>query len=169
MGKPKCVPELRHNNVHINLLLMILFCNFRAKSSVRTSGQRRRRSCSSSWKSSRQNLPASEWPKSPVELLPNFPKCNFLLFSFQMFLTNINMMSQFWVICVCSPLMNLLKILTETFFKIFSLIMNKATLLIMYFSFYSRVVRKAIARVYIVMHQKQKENLRKLYKVHNFY
>lgn len=28
----------------------------------------------------------------------------------------------------------------------------------------SRVVRKAIARVYIVMHQKQKENLRKLYK-----
>ncbi|KAL1123827.1 hypothetical protein AAG570_001598, partial [Ranatra chinensis] len=27
-----------------------------------------------------------------------------------------------------------------------------------------RVVRKAIARVYIVMHQKQKENLRKLYK-----
>jgi len=30
---------------------------------------------------------------------------------------------------------------------------------------YSRVVRKAIARVYIVMHQKQKENLRKLYKV----
>lgn len=33
------------------------------------------------------------------------------------------------------------------------------------FKFYfSRVVRKAIARVYIVMHQKQKENLRKLYK-----
>lgn len=30
--------------------------------------------------------------------------------------------------------------------------------------FFSRVVRKAIARVYIVMHQKQKENLRKLYK-----
>lgn len=29
----------------------------------------------------------------------------------------------------------------------------------------SRVVRKAIARVYIVMHQKQKENLRKFYKV----
>ena len=28
-----------------------------------------------------------------------------------------------------------------------------------------RVVRKAIARVYIVMHQKQKENLRKLYRV----
>ncbi|KAG5892356.1 hypothetical protein JTB14_035970 [Gonioctena quinquepunctata] len=27
-----------------------------------------------------------------------------------------------------------------------------------------RVVRKAIARVYIVIHQKQKENLRKLYK-----
>ncbi|XP_030753806.1 60S ribosomal protein L35 [Sitophilus oryzae] len=27
-----------------------------------------------------------------------------------------------------------------------------------------RVVRKAIARVYIVMHQKQKENLRKLHK-----
>ncbi|TMW45610.1 hypothetical protein DOY81_009310, partial [Sarcophaga bullata] len=27
-----------------------------------------------------------------------------------------------------------------------------------------RVVRKAIARVYIVMHQKQKENLRKVYK-----
>merc|ERR1712025_143751 len=27
-----------------------------------------------------------------------------------------------------------------------------------------RVVRKSIARVYIVMHQKQKENLRKLYK-----
>jgi len=27
-----------------------------------------------------------------------------------------------------------------------------------------RVVRKAVARVYIVMHQKQKENLRKLYK-----
>ncbi|PSN43433.1 60S ribosomal protein L35 [Blattella germanica] len=27
-----------------------------------------------------------------------------------------------------------------------------------------RVVRKAIARVYIVMHQKQKENLRKYYK-----
>lgn len=26
------------------------------------------------------------------------------------------------------------------------------------------MVRKAIARVYIVMHQKQKENLRKLYK-----
>ena len=30
-----------------------------------------------------------------------------------------------------------------------------------------RVVRKSIARVYIVMHQKQKENLRKLYKVRN--
>ena len=28
-----------------------------------------------------------------------------------------------------------------------------------------RVVRKSIARVYIVMHQKQKENLRKFYKV----
>ena len=28
-----------------------------------------------------------------------------------------------------------------------------------------RVVRKSIARVYIVMHQKQKENLRKLYRV----
>nr|QID92207.1 60S ribosomal protein L35 [Hypogastrura harveyi] len=27
-----------------------------------------------------------------------------------------------------------------------------------------RVVRKAVARVYIVMHQKQKENLRKFYK-----
>merc|ERR1712077_12508 len=27
-----------------------------------------------------------------------------------------------------------------------------------------RIVRKSIARVYIVMHQKQKENLRKLYK-----
>ena len=27
-----------------------------------------------------------------------------------------------------------------------------------------RVVRKSIARVYIVMHQKQKENLRKFYK-----
>merc|ERR1711862_877021 len=27
-----------------------------------------------------------------------------------------------------------------------------------------RVVRKSIARVYIVMHQKQKENLRKLYR-----
>jgi len=35
--------------------------------------------------------------------------------------------------------------------------------LILFFS--SRVVRKAIARVYIVMHQKQKENLRKLFKV----
>jgi large subunit ribosomal protein L35e len=32
-----------------------------------------------------------------------------------------------------------------------------------FFSF-SRVVRKAIARVYIVMNQKTKENLRKLYK-----
>lgn len=32
-----------------------------------------------------------------------------------------------------------------------------------YFS-YSRVVRKAIARVYIIMHQKQKENLRLFYK-----
>ena len=30
-----------------------------------------------------------------------------------------------------------------------------------------RVVRKSIARVYIVMHQKQKENLRKLYRVRN--
>lgn len=30
--------------------------------------------------------------------------------------------------------------------------------------FCSRVVRKAIARVYIVMHQKQKENLRKVFK-----
>ena len=30
-----------------------------------------------------------------------------------------------------------------------------------------RVVRKSIARVYIVMHQKQKENLRKLYRVSN--
>lgn len=30
--------------------------------------------------------------------------------------------------------------------------------------YFSRVVRKAIARVYIVMHQKQKENLRLLYK-----
>ena len=28
-----------------------------------------------------------------------------------------------------------------------------------------RIVRKSIARVYIVMHQKQKENLRKYYKV----
>jgi len=33
-----------------------------------------------------------------------------------------------------------------------------------YFPYFSRVVRKAIARVYIVMHQKQKENLRRLYK-----
>lgn len=32
-----------------------------------------------------------------------------------------------------------------------------------------RVVRKSIARVYIVMHQKQKENLRKLYKVSKLY
>ncbi|XP_017799562.1 PREDICTED: 60S ribosomal protein L35 [Habropoda laboriosa] len=31
-----------------------------------------------------------------------------------------------------------------------------------------RVVRKAIARVYIVMHQKQKENLRLLYKNHKY-
>ncbi|XP_034231667.1 60S ribosomal protein L35 isoform X2 [Thrips palmi] len=31
-----------------------------------------------------------------------------------------------------------------------------------------RVVRKAIARVYIVMHQKQKENLRKFYKDKKF-
>ena len=31
-----------------------------------------------------------------------------------------------------------------------------------------RVVRKSIARVYIVMHQKQKENLRKLYRVSLF-
>ncbi|KAK6622619.1 60S ribosomal protein L35 [Polyplax serrata] len=31
-----------------------------------------------------------------------------------------------------------------------------------------RVVRKAIARVYIVMHQKQKENLRKFYKNKKF-
>lgn len=31
-----------------------------------------------------------------------------------------------------------------------------------------RVVRKAIARVYIVMHQKRKENLRKLYKNKKF-
>lgn len=30
--------------------------------------------------------------------------------------------------------------------------------------FFSRVVRKAIARVYIVIHQKTKENLRKFYK-----
>lgn len=30
--------------------------------------------------------------------------------------------------------------------------------------YFRRVVRKAIARVYIVMHQKQKENLRKLFK-----
>lgn len=30
--------------------------------------------------------------------------------------------------------------------------------------FFSRVVRKAIARVYIVMNQKTKDNLRKLYK-----
>ena len=30
-----------------------------------------------------------------------------------------------------------------------------------------RVVRKSIARVYIVMHQKQKENLRKHYKVNS--
>lgn len=34
--------------------------------------------------------------------------------------------------------------------------------------FYSRVVRKAIARVYIVMHQKTKENLRKVYKGKQF-
>jgi hypothetical protein len=33
------------------------------------------------------------------------------------------------------------------------------------FSLYSRVVRKSIARVLIVMNQKQKENLRKVYKV----
>jgi large subunit ribosomal protein L35e len=32
-----------------------------------------------------------------------------------------------------------------------------------------RVVRKSIARVYIVMHQKQKENLRKLYRVRTFF
>ena len=32
-----------------------------------------------------------------------------------------------------------------------------------------RVVRKAIARVYIVMHQKQKENLRKLYRVRTIF
>ncbi|XP_003489359.1 60S ribosomal protein L35 [Bombus vosnesenskii] len=31
-----------------------------------------------------------------------------------------------------------------------------------------RVVRKAIARVYIIMHQKQKENLRLLYKNHKY-
>jgi large subunit ribosomal protein L35e len=33
---------------------------------------------------------------------------------------------------------------------------------------FSRVVRKAIARVYIVMNQKTKENLRKLYKGKKF-
>lgn len=32
------------------------------------------------------------------------------------------------------------------------------------FCYCSRVVRKSIARVYIVMHQKQKENLRKVFK-----
>lgn len=37
-----------------------------------------------------------------------------------------------------------------------------------FFFFFSRVVRKAIARVYIVMHQKQKENLRKFYKSKKF-
>ena len=42
--------------------------------------------------------------------------------------------------------------------------MENANCLILFF-FFSRVVRKAIARVYIVMHQKQKENLRKLFKV----
>ena len=31
-----------------------------------------------------------------------------------------------------------------------------------------RVVRKSIARVYIVMHQKQKENLRKMYRVSKY-
>ena len=36
------------------------------------------------------------------------------------------------------------------------------------FLFCSRVVRKAIARVYIVMHQKQKENLRKFYRNKKF-
>lgn len=34
--------------------------------------------------------------------------------------------------------------------------------------FHSRVVRKAIARVYIVMHQKTKENLRKFYRGKKF-
>lgn len=37
----------------------------------------------------------------------------------------------------------------------------------LYFNF-SRVVRKAIARVHIVMHQKTKENLRKVYKGKKF-
>lgn len=35
-------------------------------------------------------------------------------------------------------------------------------------TFFSRVVRKAIARVYIVMNQKTKDNLRKLYKGKKF-
>lgn len=37
-------------------------------------------------------------------------------------------------------------------------------LIIVFFFVYSRVVRKAVARVYIVMHQKTKENLRKVFK-----
>lgn len=39
-----------------------------------------------------------------------------------------------------------------------------AIFLIYLFFVYSRVVRKAVARVYIVMHQKTKENLRKVFK-----
>lgn len=39
-----------------------------------------------------------------------------------------------------------------------------AIFLINLFFVYSRVVRKAVARVYIVMHQKTKENLRKVFK-----
>lgn len=38
----------------------------------------------------------------------------------------------------------------------------------MFFSLNSRVVRKAIARVNIVMHQKTKENLRKFYRGKKF-
>lgn len=43
----------------------------------------------------------------------------------------------------------------------FSLVINNSF-------FCRRVVRKAIARVYIVMHQKQKENLRKFYRNKKF-
>lgn len=46
--------------------------------------------------------------------------------------------------------------------------LNELLFLFLFFLYFSRVVRKAIARVYIIMHQKQKENLRLLYKNHKY-
>lgn len=43
-------------------------------------------------------------------------------------------------------------------------ITSKYAIFLNLFFVYSRVVRKAVARVYIVMHQKTKENLRKVFK-----